>query len=171
MSLTETVQRLTGYKAWADEITFEVVRSLPDGEATKERKTRYKNMVYTLNHVYVIDDIFKAHSQGKPHSYTARNTDICPALEDLWEAVQIIDQWYLDYAHSVSEQALQEIIQFRFVDGAEGIMSRSDMILHVVNHGTYHRGLVSDMMYQISVVPPTHDLTVYLSHVVYGSNL
>lgn len=36
------------------------------------------------------------------------------------------------------------------------------MILHVVNHGTYHRGLVSDMMYQVPAVPKANDLTVYL---------
>jgi len=45
-------------------------------------------------------------------------------------------------------------------------MSRSDMILHVVNHGTYHRGLVSDMMYQVPAVPPANDLTVYLRDVI-----
>jgi uncharacterized damage-inducible protein DinB len=167
MSTTETVKRLVGYKAWANEITFSAVKSLPEGEATKERKTRYKNMIYTLNHVYVIDCIFKAHLESKPHSYTARNTETCPSLEELWESVEAIDRWYLEYAHSICEKELLEIIDFEFVDGGKGVMSRSEMILHVVNHGTYHRGLVSDMMYQIPSVPPANDLTVYLRDVVY----
>lgn len=168
MSVTETVKRLAEYKAWANEITFSAVKSLPEGEATKERKTRYKNMIYTLNHVYVIDCVFKAHLQSKPHSYTARNTETCPSLEELWESTKVIDQWYIGYAHSISEKELQEIINFQFVDGGEGAMSRSEMILHVVNHGTYHRGLVSDMMYQVPTVPPANDLTVYLRDVVYS---
>jgi hypothetical protein len=46
MSFAETIRRLTGYKAWANEITFLAVKSLPDGEAIKERKTRFKNMIY-----------------------------------------------------------------------------------------------------------------------------
>jgi uncharacterized damage-inducible protein DinB len=73
----------------------------------------------------------------------------------------------MDYAHSISEEDLLEIVSFQFVDGGEGAMSRSDMILHVVNHGTYHRGLVSDMMYQVPAMPPANDLTVYLRDVVY----
>lgn len=162
MSLTETVRCLTGYKAWANEITFSAIKSLPEGEATKERKTRYKNMVYTLNHVYVIDCIFKAHLENKSHPYTARNTDTYPPLEELWQAVKIIDQWYVEYAYSISERELLEALNFRFLDGGEGCMSRSDMILHIVNHGTYHRGLVSDMMYQVPATPPANDLTVYL---------
>lgn len=167
MSLIETIKRLSQYKAWANEITFSTVASLPESEVIKERQTRFKNIIHTLNHVYVIDCIFKAHLEQKPHSYSARNTETYPPLENLWQSVKIVDRWYVDYAHSVSEQELQEIIKFQFVDGGKGTMSRSEMILHVVNHGTYHRGFVSDMMYQIPIVPPANDLTVYLRDFVY----
>ncbi|OWY61412.1 hypothetical protein B7486_63910, partial [cyanobacterium TDX16] len=161
MSLLETAKRLTEYKAWANEITFSAVKALPEGEATKERKTRFKNMIHTLNHVYVIDCIFKAHLEKKPHSYTARNTETYPPLEELWQSVKVIDQWYIDYTHSVSEKELVEILNFEFIDGGKGAMTRNETLLHIVNHGTYHRGLVSDMMYQVPAVPPANDLTVY----------
>ena len=52
------VQILTRYKAWANEIIFTTVASLPEGEALKKRLTRYRKMVRTLNHVYVIDLVF-----------------------------------------------------------------------------------------------------------------
>jgi uncharacterized damage-inducible protein DinB len=171
MSFSETIKRLTGYKAWANEITFSAVNSLPEGEAIKERATRFRNMVHTLNHVYVIDCIFKAHLEKTTHPYTARNTEGYPLLEELWQAVKLVDQWYVDYAHSVSEQELLDIVNFQFVDGGAGMMSRSEIILHVVNHGTYHRGLVSDMMYQVPAVPPANDLTVYLRDVIYNPEM
>jgi uncharacterized damage-inducible protein DinB len=171
MSFSETIKRLTGYKAWANEITFSAVNSLPEGEAIKERATRFRNMVHTLNHVYVIDCIFKAHLEKTTHPYTARNTEGYPPLEELWQAVKLVDQWYVDYAHSVSEQELLDIVNFQFVDGGAGMMSRSEIILHVVNHGTYHRGLVSDMMYQVPAVPLANDLTVYLRDVIYDPEM
>ncbi|MBD2110302.1 MULTISPECIES: DinB family protein [Cyanophyceae] len=171
MNFSEIAKRLTRYKAWANEITFSAVKSLPEGEATKERKTRFRNMVHTLNHTYVIDCIFKAHLEKEIHPYTARNTETHPPLEDLWQAVKTVDQWYVDYAHSISEQEWLDIVNFQFVDGGEGAMSRSEIILHVVNHGTYHRGFVSDMMYQVPAVPPANDLTVYLRDVIYSSQL
>lgn len=171
MHLSETVKNLAGYKAWANQLTFAAVQALPVGEAIKERPTRYKNMVYTLNHVYVIDRIFQAHLTQQPHSYTARNTATCPTLAALWESVQTLDQWYLDYVDSVSEAALLDVVPFQFVDGGAGAMRRSEMILHVVNHGTYHRGLVSDMMYQVPAIPPANDLTVYLRDVAHAAGL
>ena len=34
----------------------------------------FKNIVHTLNHVYVIDLIFQAYLEGREHGFTARNT-------------------------------------------------------------------------------------------------
>jgi uncharacterized damage-inducible protein DinB len=160
--MSSSVTMLTRYKAWANEITFSSVSSLPPDEALKERSTRFKNMVHTLNHVYIIDCIFQAHLQGKKHHFTARNTSTHPPLEELWKMTRSLDQWYIDYTASLSAEQLAERITFEFVGGGEGNMSREEMILHVVNHGTYHRGFVGDMMYQIPVTPPANDLPVFL---------
>jgi uncharacterized damage-inducible protein DinB len=59
-------------------------------------------------------------------------------------------------------------VNFQFVDGGAGTMSRSEIILHIVNHDAYHRGLVSDMMYQVPAIPPANDLTVCLRDVIYS---
>lgn len=153
---------LTRYKAWANNIAFPTVIALPEGEATRPRPTRYGNIVHTLNHVYVVDDIFRAHLEGRPHRYTARNTEHPPELMELWEAVQAMDRWYVSYADGLMQSALREIVQFRFVDGTPGAMTREEIVLHVVNHGTYHRGFVGDMLYQVPAVSPANDLTVFL---------
>jgi uncharacterized damage-inducible protein DinB len=150
------------YKAWANGITYTAVRALPDGEALRPRQTRFGNMVHTLNHVYVIDDIFKAHLQGTKHGYTARNTKDTPPLEDLWRSVQAMDAWYIDYADALTEQDLGEMIHFEFVGGGDGAMTREEMLLHIVNHGTYHRGFVADMLFQAGAASPANDLPVFL---------
>lgn len=41
-------------------------------------------------------------------------------------------------------------------------MTRGEIILHLVNHATYHRGFVGDLLNQASVNPPATDLTVFL---------
>jgi uncharacterized damage-inducible protein DinB len=155
-------QTLTRYKAWANEIIFTTVASLPEGEAVKKRLTRYKNMVHTLNHVYVIDLVFQAHLEGRQHGFTARNTVTHPPLAELWEAVKITDQWYINLSDKLSAEQLKEVVNFDFIGGGKGSMTREEIILHIVNHGTYHRGLVADMMYQVPLVPPSTDLPVFL---------
>jgi uncharacterized damage-inducible protein DinB len=160
------LKTLTRYKAWANGRIFSAIASLPSGEATKERRTRFGNMVHTLNHVYVIDCIFQAHLQGRPHHFEARNTPAHPPLAELAQAVNAVDQWYIDHVATSSDEALTERIRFRFIGGDEGIMSREQMVMHVVNHATYHRGMVAEMMYEVPAAPPVTDLTVFLRDAV-----
>jgi len=165
MSLFDTACKFLKYKAWANDITFAALMDLPDSEVYKERQTNFNNIASTLNHVYSVDDIFKAHLNGVSHGYTSRNTDACPKLQELWSMQKEMDNWYLGYAAGLSEEQFAEVISFEYVGGGQGEMSVSEIILHLVNHGSYHRGFVSDMMYQIPSIPPANDLTVYLRDV------
>jgi uncharacterized damage-inducible protein DinB len=160
----KTVKMLTRYNAWANNLIFEAAEKLPPDEITKERDTVFKNIVYTLNHSYVIAQIWKAHLEGRDHGFTARNTKDCPPLELLRVAQKEIDQWYITLSDSLSSDALNEIIHFTFIGGTKGAMSREEIIIHIVNHTSYHRGFVADMFYQIPVTPPTTDLPVFLQN-------
>jgi uncharacterized damage-inducible protein DinB len=156
---------LTRYNAWANERIFEAVAALPEGEATKPRASVFKNMVHTLNHNYVIDRIFQAHLEGRSHGYSARNTPDHPALAELWRAQREIDRWYIETFDALDAVRLGEQVHFTFVGGGEGLMTRGEILQHLVNHTSYHRGFVAQMIYDTPARPPTTDLTVYLRDV------
>ena len=157
-----TVRTLTRYNRWANKLIFEATLKLPEGEATKPRQTLFKNIVHSLNHNYVIDRIFQAHLEGREHGYAARNTTESPPLEDLWRAQQDVDEWYVAWSDRIAEGAVDERVDFKFIGGGEGSMTPGEIIMHIVNHTSYHRGFVADLFYQIPARPPTTDLTVFL---------
>jgi len=66
------------------------------------------------------------------------------------------------YADTLTDKQLDEIIEFEFIGGDIGAMSRSDILQHIVNHTTYHRGHAADILYNIMVFPPTTDYPVFL---------
>lgn len=156
---------LTRYNAWANELIFAAVAALPEGEAVKPRRSVFRNMVHTLNHNYVIDRIFQAHLEGRSHAYSARNTPDHPPLAELWRAQEDLDHWYIDWSDRIADAALGEKVKFTFVGGGEGAMTRGEMLQHLVNHTSYHRGFVAQMMYEVPARPPTTDLTVFLRDV------
>jgi uncharacterized damage-inducible protein DinB len=162
MPTLRTVRMLTRYNAWANRLIFEAVAGLPAGEATKPRRSLFKNMVHMLNHNYIIDRIFQAHLEGRAHGYEARNTPDHPPLDALWRAQQEIDAWYISWSDALTEAALSETVRFTFVGGGQGAMTRGEILLHIVNHTSYHRGFVAQMFYEVPARPPTTDLPVYL---------
>ena len=153
---------LARYNAWANRLIFDAVTGLPASEATKPRKSLFKNMVHMLNHNYVIDRIFQAHLEGREHGYTARNTPEHPSLSELWRAQQEIDAWYVAWSDGQTGATLAQTVRFTFVGGGAGAMTRGEIMLHITNHTSYHRGFVAEMFYQIPARPPTTDLPVFL---------
>jgi uncharacterized damage-inducible protein DinB len=162
MNEVRHARMLARYNAWATELIYGAVAALPESEATKPRQSVFRSMLHTLNHIYVIDRVFQAHLEGRAHGYTARNTETHPPLPELWRAQQAIDRWFIDWSDAQSPATLQERIDFDFIGGGEGSMTRGEMLLHVVNHTTYHRGFVADFFYQVPARPPATDLTVFL---------
>jgi uncharacterized damage-inducible protein DinB len=161
---TEGAVLLAKYKMWADELTLAAVAALPDGEAARERPTLFKSIIGTLNHGHVVDLIWQAHLEGRPHGFTARNVIVYPELDELRQAQRKMNDWLLAWAGAQSHASLREPVTFRLVSGEAGVMTRGEILVHVVNHATYHRGWISDLFFQIPAKPPTTDWNVFLSH-------
>lgn len=162
MSALRNIRLLTRYSAWANSLLYLAMGELPEEELTKPRQIIFGNLIRTLNHVYTIDQVFQAHLEGREHGFTARTPDVTVSLADLSAAQSSLDNWYIRYAEEMSDRLGEEMVNFTFIGGGDGSMSRGDMLLHVVNHTTYHRGHIAAMMQQIPVQPPTTDLPVFL---------
>ncbi len=124
MVTTKTARMLTRYNAWANKVMFDAVAALPEGEATKERPSLFRNIVHTLNHNYVIDLIWQAHLEGRDHGFSARNTKDHPPLADLWHKQQDVDAWYMKWSDAITDAKLDETVPFTLIGGNPGAMTR-----------------------------------------------
>ncbi len=149
------LQSLFGQKAWANTELFDVL-------ATVTAEAELHTAIRTLNHIYVVDRIFRAHLLGEAHGYDATNTKETPTLAALRANVVETDAWYQRYVAGLDDAALAEPVRFRFTDGDTGTMSREEILLHVITHGGYHRGNVGQILKNISVAPPRDLLTKFL---------
>ena len=152
-----TLKSLFGYKAWANAELFTLLATLPT-EHAEQRQT----CIRTLNHIYVVDRIFRAHLSGEPRPFDATNTKSTPELGQLQSDVGATDAWYLNYVSGLAAPALSEALDFTFTDGDRGRMSREEVLLHVLTHGGYHRGNVGQVLKSISVAPPRDLYTKFL---------
>jgi uncharacterized damage-inducible protein DinB len=53
---------------------------------------------------------------------------------------------WADFAASVTEQELKTPLQYRNIKGEEFSQPLHEILLHVFNHGTYHRGQLVTML-------------------------
>ena len=162
MITARTACLLADYKRWANQRLFDSLMALPPGEVNKERISVFKNMVGTLNHVFVVDCIWQAHLEGRGHDFKTSHDLLHAELSELHRAQKEIDHWYCDWCARQTDASLDKPIEFTFVSGESGSMSAGAMLMHVVNHASYHRGWVVQMYFEIPAMPPVTDMPVYL---------
>jgi uncharacterized damage-inducible protein DinB len=153
--MQQTLQRLFRYKAWANDALLANLARL-DAPAPRELAIK------ALAHTYVVDRIFAAHLRGHAHGHRAANPAVLPTLDELSGDIRASDREYVDYVAALDADALGESIDFVFTDGAAGRMSREEMLMHVITHGSGHRGQVSALML-LNGMPASKDgFTTYL---------
>lgn len=153
----ETLKSLFGYKSWANSELFPLLATLPP-----EHSEPLHTCIRTLNHIYVVDSIFRAHLSEEQRAFDATNTKATPSLEQLRIDVEATDAWYRSYVSSLTASALTEVLAFTFTDGDRGRMSREEILLHVLTHGGYHRGNVGQVLKSLSIAPPRDLYTRFL---------
>jgi uncharacterized damage-inducible protein DinB len=152
------LETIFSQKSWANNELFNALASVSH-HANFEG---IEMAIRTLNHIFVVDEIFQAHLSGRQHEHTATNTQTTPELGQLHFSVDETDAWYLQYVKQLSNEECHQPVRFRFTDRDAGEMTKEEMLLHIITHGSYHRGNVGQILKSISVVPPRDLLTNFL---------
>ncbi len=157
--------KMTAYMAWADDVMLKNAEQLSATELSIARDTLFQSITGTFDHILVVAEIFKAHLEGLPHSHTGRIRSESLPFSEVAQRLRSINDFYVSCARNWTEDEMAEIIAFEFVDGGEGRMRREDILLHVVNHATYHRGFISTLIFPMKIETKASDLTVFLRDV------
>ncbi|MCE9648188.1 MAG: damage-inducible protein DinB [Parvibaculum sp.] len=150
MPQTGAVHTLTAYNAWENDGLYSVLETVPEARALEETPI----ILAVLNHAYAVSRIFQAHILGKSHPYTSANPEDQLSLEEIAPAARSADRWYVDYVRSAKESDLDKPVDIHFTNGDHARMSRCEMVLHVVNHSSYHRGNIGIILMKNRIPVP-----------------
>jgi len=149
---------LYSFKAWSQTELY----ALLGKEAARLPDDARREVMRLLSHIHVIDQIFKGHLENTPHGFKSPNTAEIPPLDVLRPKVVEIDQWYVDYVSSLPADRYGERIGFVFTDDQRGSMSREEILMHVLQHGGYHRGSIGRILVENGIAPPRETFTRFL---------
>jgi uncharacterized damage-inducible protein DinB len=162
MSDSEILTTMARYNRWANRELIAAVRTLPAGEAARERPSLFKTILNTLNHPLVTDRMWWAHLHKQPHSHKALNEVLHSDLDTLAAARDEMDRGLIDYVDALTPAEAGEAIDFTLLSGAKGRMNRRMILMHMFNHNTYHRGFVVETFCQVPAPLPLIDLPIFM---------
>jgi uncharacterized damage-inducible protein DinB len=146
------------YKQWADQRTLLAARTL---DALGQPQA-FAFVCQQFNHMLIVEELFRARLLGLAAPHAATNSAHLPALDDLESRLLASDTWFAGYIAGLALASREQIICFDFADGQAGSMSRLEILFHIINHGTYHRGAIGHALERAGAQRPADTYTLYI---------
>jgi uncharacterized damage-inducible protein DinB len=155
------LRTLLDYHYWARDRVLEAAGRLTPEQFTRDLGSSFRSVRDTLAHMYSSEWAWYSRWQG--HSPTAhlpaeQFPDVA-ALRQAWAEHETKMRQFVD---ALGEAGVGREFSFKLLNGQEASSLFWQMLQHVVNHASYHRGQVTTLLRQLGAEPPkSMDLIAY----------
>jgi uncharacterized damage-inducible protein DinB len=150
---TTDLTTLLDYHYWARDRVLEAVARLTPEQYNKDLGNSFKSVRDTLVHIYAAEWAWYSRWQGRSPTALLAG-DRFPDVESLRRAWAESEANVRAFTASLGEGGIERMITYKLLSGAEGASPFWQMLQHVVNHASYHRGQITTMLRQLGAEPP-----------------
>jgi uncharacterized damage-inducible protein DinB len=143
------------YTAWASQLLLQTADGLSPEELMRDFGTANKTLLGTLVHIFAADRLWLARVEGRPPARFVTEADYSlDVLRRDWPP--LLDGW-VQWASSLDDEAVRRELVYHDLKGREWREPLWQIVLHVVNHATHHRGQVSGFLRTMGHTPAPLD--------------
>jgi uncharacterized damage-inducible protein DinB len=142
------------YNAWANARLYRMAGELPDHLYRKDVGAYFKSLHGTLNHLLTADRIWMRRLTGVGDHPNRLDAIIFDDLPSLTAARQQEDERIIHFVEGLAGSSFEEIVEFRTLNGSLQRQMRRDILAHLFNHQTHHRGQAHAILTMVGVTDP-----------------
>jgi len=166
--LKEYMLKQVDYHAWANTQLFNRIKELPNYETifTEQIQSVFPSIKDTFAHIYVTDQVWLHILHGKSMNEAIQDRESLrteienKSFLELEEMFDNMAKQYIDFLITIEDVNAVFVIENPYVGKLE--TSILELVQHVVNHGTYHRGNITAMIRQLGHSSTMTDFVLYL---------
>lgn len=148
----DDLRTLLDYHYWARDRLLAALEPLTDEQRIRDMGSSFRSIHDTLVHIVAAE--WAWHSRWHGVSPTALGqAGAFPDLATVQSRWVALEQQVRAHVDAEGDGGLGRVYQFTSLAGAAGQATLGQMVQHVVNHASYHRGQVTTMLRQIGAVP------------------
>jgi uncharacterized damage-inducible protein DinB len=158
---TAELRELLAYGRWANALVFDAAGTLSQEQLDHSVASSFPSVGATLAHIVGAEWIWLCRWQGEsPTGFP--DWFAKPVLVEMKARLSAVEKERDEFVAVLSEADLGRIVSYRTLSGQAFSDPLADLVRHVVNHSTYHRGQVVTQLRQLGLKPPSTDLIVFL---------
>jgi uncharacterized damage-inducible protein DinB len=158
----DTLRTHLDYTIWASQRLLQAAAQLSDEELNRDFGTADRSVLGALTHVSRADEIWLARVTGNPNPQFPAETSLA-ALQNEWPASH---RHWKEWGLGLTDQTTVVEIVYQDLKGRTWKQPLWQLVLHLVNHGTHHRGQVSGFLRAMGQTPPPLDLVFYYRQLI-----
>ncbi|CAH2464302.1 MULTISPECIES: DinB family protein [Bacillus cereus group] len=153
------------YHLWANKVLLERIKELPSNVLYKEANSSYPNIAQTFSHIYVVDVMWLQVLKGIGMQEALEASMALLEKTNLYsvdEFIKYFEELASQYEEWMNSQKdLEQKINLNNPWSGARETAYSEILFHVANHGTYHRGNITTMLRQQGHASTMNDLALY----------
>jgi uncharacterized damage-inducible protein DinB len=149
----DDLRLLLDYHYWARDRVLDASEALTQEQLTRDLGNSFKSVRDTLAHLHAAEWIWLSRWQGTSPTTPLpadRFADVAAVRADWSE----LETKMRAFAATLTDEKVNELIDYRLLNGTPGRSRLCHMVQHMVNHASYHRGQVTTMLRQLGAAPP-----------------
>jgi uncharacterized damage-inducible protein DinB len=156
----EDVRNLFEYNSWANHRALESCAAMSNEQFTRDLSSSFKSTRDTLAHICDVEWLWLERFHGRSHSALPRAANYADvaALRTRWEDVE---RDLTDFIASLTDADLARVYEFKTMSGVAQAQPGWQMLQHLANHGTYHRGQIATLLRQLGAKGQGTDMIVF----------
>lgn len=161
-----TLRELFDYNYWARDRQLDACRPVASEQFLRPLGSSFSSLRDTLVHILASEWVWLQRWQGR--SPKREDADVAalaaerfPSLESVERRWREVERDLRSYLAGLPDSALGAPLSYVNLQGQAWTYPLWQTILHVANHGTYHRGQVTTLLRQLGAAPPAIDFLVY----------
>jgi uncharacterized damage-inducible protein DinB len=156
----EEMRVLYDYNSWANHRSLDVAANLTGERFTKPLGSSFGSVRDTLAHICGAEWVWLERFQGRS---PASLPDVleCADVESLRVKWAGQEGRLLTFVGKLTQEDLNQVMEYKTMKFGVYRNPLWQSMLHVVNHGTYHRGQVTTLLRQLGAQPILTDLMHY----------
>jgi uncharacterized damage-inducible protein DinB len=155
------IKLLYDYNGWANSRIFGAVSKLDAEKYVMDLKSSYKSVRDTMVHIICVEWIwFKRLKGTSPKAFwTPADIPTIPELKLRWEYIVRNQN---EFIRSIKEESLNIPTTYQNTKGETFTYPLWQILMHAVNHSSYHRGQITTMLRQLGAQAVPLDLFVFI---------
>jgi uncharacterized damage-inducible protein DinB len=146
------LRTLLDYHYWARDRMFDALDALTPDQATRSLGGSFGSIHDTVAHLYAAEVIWYARWQGDSPAalLTGAAFPDLATVRRAWTEHELKMRAFLE---ELGEAGLTRVFAFKMLTGQPVSSPFWQMLQHIVNHASYHRGQVTNMLRQLGAQP------------------